>query len=66
MQTELSHDDLLWLIGQKDAMLLLLARQMKTLMAENERLTMLAQQESPHAADNGQASDETVPAQTAA
>lgn len=35
----LTNDDLLWLIGQKEATLLLVTRQAQAILAENERLT---------------------------
>jgi hypothetical protein len=34
----LTNDDLLWLIGQKEATLLLVTRQAQALLAENEQL----------------------------
>ena len=36
--TTLTNDDLLWLIGQKEATLLLVTRQAQALLSENERL----------------------------
>lgn len=34
----LTHDDLLWMIGQKEATLLVVTKQAQALLAENERL----------------------------
>lgn len=35
---QLTNDDLIWIIGQKEATLLLVTRQAQALMAENEQL----------------------------
>ena len=55
--TTLTNDDLLWLIGQKEATLLLVTRQAQALLAENERLTAqlaaLTTTTEPNAPDHG-------------
>ena len=35
----LTNDDLIWIIGQKEATLLLVTKQAQAIMAENEQLT---------------------------
>jgi hypothetical protein len=55
----LTNDDLIWIIGQKEAMLLLVTRQAQALIKENELLksaiTTLKETPSPeeHAPDHG-------------
>ena len=55
--TTLTNDDLFWLIGQKEATLLLVTRQAQALLAENERLTeqiaVLTTPTEAHATDHG-------------
>ena len=55
--TTLTNDDLLWLIGQKEATLLLVTRQAQALLAENERLmaqlAALTTTTEPNAPDHG-------------